>query len=441
MIGPVWREVLEYGAWVVAGLWLWRTNEALRRLPGVPDLTDDKWDLVPPPGAPWLTVVAPARNEDESIGATLEMLVAQQYRNLQVMAIDDRSTDKTAAIVDEFAARFPERVSAIHISYLPEGWLGKTFALEVGTQNSASEYVLFTDADVLFSPSSLRRAMACAVMTKADHLVVLPTPLVKSRGEGIVLGFFQMAGLWVTRPWRVSDARARHDVMGVGAFNLVRREALEILGGWEPQRMCVLEDVALGQRMKAAGLRQTVAFGPDLVLVHWAKGFRGVIRAMTKNLFSGVNFQPLLLLAGCAFVVIFFLAPLAGLGLGATMFPSLLILCSIGACYRLLGRRSYIDARYGWLYPVGAAAMLWAMVRSMLSAWVRRGVMWRGTFYPLEDLRKHNSPFQWERAAAQARKAEDRGVERSPGRVLALWPALRRRREEKKGKEGESPRG
>ena len=90
----------------------------------------------------------------------------QQYRALRVLAIDDRSTDKTGQIVDEFAERYPERVAAIHIDYFPEGWLGKTFALEVGTRNSTGEYLLFTDADVLFSPSSLRRAMAFAAMTQ-----------------------------------------------------------------------------------------------------------------------------------------------------------------------------------------------------------------------------------------------------------------------------------
>ncbi|HEX4156083.1 MAG TPA: glycosyltransferase [Acidobacteriaceae bacterium] len=428
MMSAVWRGVLESSAWVVAVLWLWRTNEAIRWMPRVPDLNRDEWDLLPPEDAPWLTVVVPARNEEENIGATLETLLMQQYRKLWVLAIDDRSTDQTAKIIDGFAARHPQRMGAIHVDHLPEGWMGKTFALEVGTRNSASEYVLFTDADVLFSPSSLRRAIACAVMTKADHMVVLPTPLVKSRGEGMVLGFFQVLGMWVTRPWRVSDPRARHDVMGVGAFNLVRREALEILGGWEPQRMCVLEDVALGQRMKAAGLRQTVAFGPDLVLVHWAKGFRGVIRATTKNLFSGVNFQPLLMLLGAAAMLLLFLGPLAGMAWPRTWLPGLLGLCSIGACYRVAGRWSLIDARYGWLYPVGVAAMLWAMARSMVSAWARRGVMWRGTFYPLRELRKFNSPWQWERAAAKARRVEEKGKREPGNRLLAMWPALRRRK-------------
>ena len=101
------------------------------------------------------------------------------YVGVRVVVVDDRSTDGTGAIVDvyveEYARRRPGASSAIHITELPEGWLGKTFALMVGTENSESDYLLFTDADVLFSPSVLRRALVCAQETQADHLVVLPT--------------------------------------------------------------------------------------------------------------------------------------------------------------------------------------------------------------------------------------------------------------------------
>lgn len=427
MISEGWREAAEYGEWLLTVLWLWRTNETIRRVGDVPDISQRDWDLIPPEGAaPSLTVVVPARNEGENIAATLETLLAQQYDSLRVLAIDDRSTDKTRQIVDEFAERYPEQVGAIHIDYLPEGWLGKTFALEVGTRNSSSEYLLFTDADVLFSPSSLRRAMAYAVMTQADHVVVMPTPEVKGRGEGMVLAFLSVMGMWITRPWRVSDPQARHDVMGVGAFNLVRREALEVLGGWEPQRLAVVEDVTLGRRMKAAGLRQRVAFGPELVLVHWAKGARGIVRGLTKNLFASVNFRTPVMLIACAVVMILFLAPLAGLAWRPTILPGLMSLCCIGAAYRILSQRSLIDERYGWLYPVAVFVVGWAMLRSMLAVWSRRGVMWRGTFYSLRELRMHNSPWQWERTAAQARKAEE-GRKRLGARLLALWPALRKK--------------
>ena len=240
-----------------------------------------------------------------------------------------------------------------------------------------------------------------------------------------MLSFLGVLGIWISRPWRVSDPQARHDVLGVGAFNLVRREALEVLGGWEPQRLAVIEDVTLGRRMKAAGLRQRVAFGPDLVLVHWAKGARGIVRGLSKNLFAAVNFRLLPMLSACAAMLVLFLAPLAGLAWVPTILPALIMLCCIGACYRITSERSHVDARYGWLYPVGVFVMAWAMVRSMLSVWMRRGVMWRGTFYPLRELRLHNSPWQWERSAAQSRRVEEKGRSRVGARLLALWPALR----------------
>ena len=417
MMAPVLWRLAEYAEWSLAALWMWRTNEAIRRIDEVPDISTPAWDLVPPDNAaPALTVVVPARNEGETIRATLDCLIAQQYPNLRVLAIDDRSTDKTRQIVDEFAARYPDRVSAIHIDYLPEGWLGKTFALEVGTRNSAGDYLLFTDADVLFSPSSLRRAMAFAATTHADHVILMPTPQVKGRGEGMMLGFLSLLGVWLVRPWRVSDPKARHDVLGVGAFNLVRREALEVLGGWEPQRMAVVEDITLGRRMKAAGMRQRIAFGPELVVIHWARGALGIVRGLTKNIFASVGFNPLLMLAAGVAMLVLFLGPLAGLAWIVTLMPALLALCALVACYRVMSERSRVGASYGWLYPVAVAAMAWAILRSMASVWARRGVMWRGTFYPLHELRRHNSPWQWERTAAGARRAEEKSA---PDRSLA----------------------
>jgi hypothetical protein len=216
-------------------------------------------------------------------------------------------------------------------------------------------------------------------------------------------------------------------VLGVGAFNLVRREALELLGGWEPQRMAVVEDLTLGRRMKAAGMRQRVAFGPELVVIHWARGALGIMRGLTKNLFASVNFSSLLMLAACVAMLALFLGPLPGLAWGATLVPALLALCCIAACYRLMNQRSGVGARYGWLYPLAALVMAWAMVRSMLSVLARRGVMWRGTFYPLRELRLHNSPWQWERTAAEARRTEENGRFRVRAKLLALWPALRRK--------------
>ena len=403
--GEFWRVVVETVAWLVAGAWCWRTSDAVRFLPGVTDLSTLDWDRGPVEQRT-LTVVVPAKDEGDNLAATLDALLMADYAALRILVVDDRSTDATGMIADEYArqgvgnreqgiGKARPRLDVVHVTELPVGWLGKTHALEVGTRSSDSEYLLFTDADLLFSPSVLRRAMAYAEASEADHLVLLPTMQVKTRGEGVVLGFFQILGMWYSRLWRVSDAESQRDYAGVGAFNMVRREALEKIGGWAPQRMVVLEDITLGRRMKSAGMRQRIAFAPGLVLVHWAVGARGLVRTMTKNLFSAVNFRPLLLLGACAWITLFCLAPLAGFFWYTTLVPSLLVLMCVGASYRLLGDVSQIDARYGWLYPLGAAAFVWAMLRSMVTVLARRGVVWRGTFYPLRELRRHNNLRQW----------------------------------------------
>ena len=156
---------------------------------------------------------------------------------------------------------------------------------------------------------------------------------------------------------------------------------------------------------------------------------------MTKNLFSAFSFRPLLVLLMTVWIGVFFLLPLAGLAWWGTMVPALIILCCIGATYRVMGAASRIDARYAWLYPLGATAMIFAMLRSMVVVLVRRGVVWRGTLYPLRDLREHNSPFVWER---EARKKRDEAIRASGWR----GSARRRRRAgcAGKGDDGNIPR-
>lgn len=398
---------LEIAAWGLSVAWILKTVDAIRGLPTVADLgvlERDVW----PRGTPSLTVVVPARNEAANLPAALDALLETDYPLLRIIAVDDRSEDETGALLDRYwgenALARPHLLDVLHIRELPHGWLGKTHALEVALRQCSSDYVLFTDADVLFSPSVLRRALAYAEAERADHLVVFPTPLIAGHGEGIVLGCFQVLGLWAFRPWRVADPRFRRDAMGVGAFNLVRREALLSLGGLEPQRLVVLEDVTIGRRFRAAGYRQRVAFAPGLVLVHWARGASGLVQVMTKNLYSGTNFQPLLVLLALAGIAVLFLAPLAGLFWWRTTLPCLMTLCCIGACYRLMGQVSAIRARYGWLFPAGVLVFCWALLRSMVSAWVNRGVVWRGTHYPLRMLREHNSPFRWELAARREKR-------------------------------------
>jgi len=397
-------DVLEYSAWAIAVAWCVRTRGLILHLQEIADLSGTEWDLGPV-GAPSLTVVVPAKDEAANIAATCEALLMADYPRLKILCVDDRSTDATGAIMEEIAVRAAGKIEVLHITELPEGWLGKTFAMEEATRQSDSDWLLFTDADVLFSPSILRRALAYAEMTRADHLVVMPTVLVKGHGEGMMLGFLQIATWWMTRPWRVADEKARFDAVGVGAFNLIRRAALEELGGWAPQRLAVVEDVTLGRRVKAAGLRQRVAFAPGLVLLHWATGARGIVRVLTKNMFAVVGFNTLLMLTAMALLLLFFVAPVVGLFWWRTLLPSEIVLLCVAAACRTIASLGGVDARYGWSFPAGALMIAWAMLRSMAVVLWQRGVTWRGTYYPLWELRRHNSPWMWELMAARERRA------------------------------------
>ena len=377
--------------WFVALSWGTRIFAAWRGLPGVPDLLLPEQDLQPD-GAPTLTVIVPARNEEPNIAACLQSLLAQDYP-VRIVAVNDRSTDATGARMDALAAEHPAQLRVLHVRELPPGWLGKTHAMALAARQAGTEFLLFTDADVLFHPAALRRALANAQATRADHLVVMPTTIIRRWDEAALLSFFQIFGLWAARPWRVADPKARHDAIGIGAFNLIRRAAYEGIGGFEGFPMEIVEDLGLGRRVKAAGLRQRVAFGRGLVCVHWAAGFNGLSNVLTKNVFSLFNFHRSLLLAACLWIVLFAMAPFAAVFIPALCLPAAVSIVCIACGYVLMSRHSGLSPWNALLGPFAASLLIYTLLRSMLTTLRQGGVVWRGTFYSLAELRSNAVPL------------------------------------------------
>ena len=382
-------------AWFIALAWLWKAITAAFGSRRIPNLTLAQFN-VSPPNAPSLTVIVPARDEAANIAATLNSLLAQDYPNLQILAVDDRSTDETGAIIDTIASGHPTRLRALHIAELPSGWLGKTHALAFAARHAIAlhhpDYLLFTDADVFFEPTILRRSLALAVTTQADHFVTFPTPLVKTLGEGTLLSYLGVMGLWATRPWRVSNPKALRDSVGIGAFNLLRTTAYQQLGGFDALRMQILEDITLARRVKLAGLRQRVAIAPGMVTLHWASGALGIVNGMAKNLFAVFQFRILVALLAALWFAVFCLAPVGFLFFPATRAPAVLTLMAVAILYVLSSRHSLVSAWYALLFPVGAVLMVYSMLSSTWITLRDGGVRWRGTFYPLVELRKHSEP-------------------------------------------------
>jgi glycosyltransferase involved in cell wall biosynthesis len=378
--------------WLIALTWLWQSIAAARGLPRIPNLLLPQYNRSPA-GDPSITVIVPARNEAADIAATLNSLLTQDYPNLQIIATDDRSTDSTNVIIDSIANQHPSRLRALHVTELPAGWLGKTHAMALAARQAPTDYLLFTDADVIFHPTAIRLTLANAVATNADHLVTFPTTIIKRWDEAAILGFMQILGLWAARPWRVSDPKAIRDSLGIGAFNLLRRSAYLEIGGFESLRMEIIEDLGLARRIKRAGLAQRVVFGRGLVSLHWASGASGLVSVMTKNLFSAFRFSIRFSLLGCLWLLAFCVAPAIGLFFAPTRIPAILTLAAVSWTYRLMSRNSGISAWNVLFFPFSALVFVFTLMRSMLTTLKQGGVIWRGTFYSLAELRKNITPL------------------------------------------------
>jgi hypothetical protein len=381
--------VLRPMAWLIALAWVYKLAEAALGLPRVPNLLEVEFDRAPANG-PSLLVIVPARNEAAKVSACLESLLGQDYQAMRIIAVDDRSTDATGTILDKLAEGHGSRMEVMHVAELPAGWLGKTHAMAMAARQAmkdvAVEYLLFTDADVIFEKDAVRRSLVWVERERADHAVVLPTTIVQSWGEGMLLVFLKVTSLWAMRPWRVGDADAR-DAIGVGAFNLIRVSAYRQVGGFEADKMEIVEDLGLGRRVKRAGLRQRVAAAPGMVSVHWAAGATGIVHGLTKNIFAVFGFRPAMLMASAVGIMLSCIVPAVLLFVPGTRVAAAITLGAVTGLYGLSRRFSRISTWYAVLFPVAATVMVYSMVRSMMVTLRDGGVTWRGTFYPLSELR------------------------------------------------------
>jgi glycosyltransferase involved in cell wall biosynthesis len=338
-----------------------------------------------------VTIVVPARNESEDIEAALIRLLALDYDNYEVITVNDRSTDETGTIMDRVAARSEAkgRLKVIHVKELPPQWLGKTHAMWSAAQQATGEWLLFTDADVMFKPDALRRAIAYAEAEPADHVVLFPKMIMKRPGEKMMIAFFQTLFVFGHRPWKVADPKT-DDHMGVGAFNLVRKRAYESVGTYQRLRMEVLDDMKLGKVIKKAGFAQRNVFGEDLISIHWAKGALGIVNNLTKNFFAVLSYQWFRAVISCFGLAFLNLGPFIGTAFvhGWSRLPYAIALMSMLLIYVGMSRRSAIPPYYFVLHPISTILFSYTVLQSMLLTYKQGGVVWRGTLYPLDELKK-----------------------------------------------------
>lgn len=387
---------MQYFHWIAGTIlalaWVSRIIDAALGMPSVADVSRPEWNRNPvlAAGNPRVSIIVPARNEEAAIEAALTMLLALDYDNYEVIAVDDRSTDRTGEIMERVAAHgSAHSLRVVHHTELPAGWMGKTHAMFMAAREAAGDWLLFTDADVLFKPESLRRALAYAEAEPADHVVLFPRMVMKSPGEYMMIAFFQAMFMFGHRPWKVADPKTK-DHMGVGAFNLVRRSTYDAVGTYEALRMEVVDDMKLGKVIKNAGFRQRNVFGADLISIRWAHGAMGVVNNLTKNFFAILSFQWWRSLGTVVALVFLNLLPFVGVWLahGWARLPYAVALFAMFSIYVGMSQRSDVPFYYFVLHPVSTSLFIYTLVRSTVLTLWNGGIVWRGTKYDLEELRK-----------------------------------------------------
>lgn len=340
---------------------------------------------------PLVSVIIPVRNEAAALPATLQRVMAQNYPRLDVLVIDDRSEDDTPAILAQMQLRWPA-LRVQRIDALPDGWLGKSNAMQTGADAARGDFLLFIDGDVRLEETTISRAVNFCLERQADHLTLLfkncspgwlLNSLILEMGIGMLLLF---------RPWAVSDPGS-HAFIGIGAFNLVRRDVYRAIEGHRSFRMHPIDDLMLGKAIKSNGYRQFCLRGHDFLAVPWYQSVGEMARGLSKNMFSLVHYN---FLPAAAFVISVFLlntVPLVGLFLTGTWLQ-LLSAIAIGLRLFVFGR-GLVMLRLP-LYYVPTALITPYLSSSLLAYAVittirQGGIYWRGTYYPLSELRKSQS--------------------------------------------------
>jgi len=336
---------------------------------------------------PALSVMIPFRNEADTIEETIERLRQQDYPDLEIILIDDNSTDNSGEIARRAIGNDP-RFALYRAPAPPPDWLGKCSALAFAAEKARGEYFLFTDAGAYFSPRAFRLAIATALREGLDHLVLFPRFTYQTWLERATLATFSVFFLVGQRAWKAHVPRSGARV-GLGAFNLIRRAVYNEIGGYPTLRLEVIDDVGLGHLVSEYGRPQGYTFAEADFRCTWAVGVLGIVRVLEKNAFPSLDYN----YAAVPFFTLIVLSlcwlPFLGFFFVTGLIAQLLVALSLGTLFAL--HRLAAPNHPAWtflFFPFGATVVELAVIRSAYLCFKRGGIVWRDRFYPTRLLRE-----------------------------------------------------
>jgi len=335
-----------------------------------------------------LSVVMPARNESRDIEQAIDSILAQHGVLVELVVINDHSTDETGEIVDRLAA-VDSRVQPLHNPPLVPGWFGKANAMQHGWQATEAEWVLFTDADVIHHPTCFATALETLTAQTLDFLSLLPELQCESFWENALLPHSFIGGSVKFLPPGINKPDSQR-AAAAGAFILTKRSVLDQIGGLEPVRQEMLDDMCLAQVVKDHGFRTRIHFAPQLLTVRLFKSNHDCFWGSTKNILSAVDQVwkafPLMFLP-----ILVYWIPLATFAVGVWQGRWDLAVAG-GATYALQAALIWLVLpfcqlryRWVWFFPLSAIPVICCLSLALYHRLFAGSVAWRGRVIPLSD--------------------------------------------------------
>jgi chlorobactene glucosyltransferase len=368
------------GAWSVLLFAMLKSRARLNLRVDLPDSIE----AFPP-----VTVIVPCRNESANIRACCQSVLDQDYPNLELTVVNDRSTDDTGSILDTIA-RSDSRVRLIHIApgNLPEGWFGKNFAMHRAAQLSQADWLVFTDSDCLLSPAAVRIGVMIGVHRRFDMVSLIPRFVPRGFADRLMtpLGGLVTGAMYAMM--FANNARLPSVAFACGQYMAIRRSAYESVGGWASVRQYPSDDVEIARRLKSTGCRPRIGWGMDLVRSHMYDSWSTVWRGWGRNFIMASRGKPGRMILAIMFLVfcVFSIIPAAFCGVYAydsrwialAGLHAATVTIAIFSTYRW----AKSDGWLAFLWPVSAVLMLAIFARSLYLCLI--GSMdWRGVRYSL----------------------------------------------------------
>lgn len=356
----------------------------MKKLESLEDVTVDSTHHTP-----LVSIIIAAKNEEKHIKASIETQLTQTYENIEWIVVNDRSTDETGTFMEELA-RKDSRVKVIHIEALPKGWLGKNHALYKGYLASKGEYLLFTDGDVYFKEDTVAKSLHYFIENNIDHLTLTPDMNVKPFWAKAFITFFLFGFSYFKRPWKANDDQSKVAI-GIGAFNMLSREAYEAVGTHKNIQMRPDDDLMLGVSVKKLGRKQRIVKGQTHLDVEWYSSLQEAMNGLEKNTFAGLFYSYSMVLFSLSGIFLSQVWPFLALFLtsGPTQLIYFLTVVLLFLVYQQTANVMAKGAvKYFIVFPFSALLFMYSIARATFLTIIRGGIIWRGTFYSIEELKK-----------------------------------------------------